>query len=502
MRPAAATTNQTTRDDVIMALAELARRRARREPVFFVENFLMTFDPRPSAPAHHLDFILYDFQKEYVQDLVVAIRTGDDRFIEKSRDMGITWVTLAVLLWFWLFADGFQAILGSRKQDFVDSKTMESLFPKLEYMIRHIKDSSLLPAGFKMTEHRTFLKLVNPANGNAIVGESANPNFSRSGRYTVAMLDELGFWPDAERSWASASESSPCRLAITTPPDKPSFAKGLRFSGRVKVLTYLWRLHPNKDGAWYELQKKKKTESEMLHEIDISWEYSASGRPYPEIDKVGFGQFAYDETLPLYLSLDIGRDAVAIGWWQPVRGSGYLTLIEAYENHNKIVDWYVPFMGGAVNSEFIYSDDDLRLIEQIKYWKKPTCYGDPSGKQWHIESERGAPYTVLQDQYGIYVQSNTKQNDYSSRRDETKRLLVNMRANDTPGTQYWKTCITSAHYPEAKENSQSVNEVVKPVHDWTSHMRTMTEFLAVNYQKPIEPEEYQDEEIFKDGFYY
>lgn len=475
-----------SREDAMNAIAELDRRKARKDPVYFVNHFLKTFDPRPTAPQPHMNFETYVFQDDYIIELVGDIRAGTDIMVEKSRDMGISWVTLAVFLWFWLFEPGFAAHLGSRIENYVDDGTAKSLFWKLEYMLRNIRDPLLLPKGFNMKQHRTFMKLINPENGNEITGEAASSNFSRGGRYTVILLDEGGFWRDFESAWTAAGDSTQCRVLVTTPPNVPSYAKAIRFSGKVKVLTYLWTLHPDKDEAWYKYQTTRRTEEEMLHEIDISWEYSAAGRPYPEIDKVPFGQHKYDPTKPLYLSIDLGRDAVALGWWQPVQNSDWLTLVDAYENRDKIIDWYVPFMGGDIDSKFIYTDKDLEFIESIKYWKKPICYGDPSGKSRHIESER-SPYQVLQQDYHIVVQSNTMDNDYPTRRDETKRLLMHTRVNDTPGTRYWQTCVQSAHYPEKAETSQSTNEVVKPVHDWTSHHRTQTEFFAVNYKPPTPP---------------
>jgi len=466
-------------------LAELDRRKARQDPVFFINKYLKTFDPRPSAPEHHLDFTLYDYQVSYIHELVAAIKSGKDidLLVEKSRDMGISWVTLAVFVWFWLFEAGFAAHLGSRIQDYVDDGTAKSLFWKIEYMLRNIKDTQLLPEGFDTRTHRTFMKLKNPENGNEITGEAASSNFSRGGRYTVVLLDEGGFWRDFESAWTAAGDSTQCRVLVTTPPNVPSYAKAIRFSGKVKVLTYLWRLHPLKDEAWYARQQQRRTEEEMLHEIDISWEYSKSGRPYPEVDDVKFGDFPYNPDLPLYISIDLGRDAVALGYYQPVPNTNWLTLIEAYQNSDKIIDWYVPMLGGDIESKYIYTDDDLAFIEKIRYWRKAIFYGDPSGAQRHVESER-SPYKVLKDDYKIVVQSNTKLNDYISRRDETKRLLMNLRANDTPGVRYWHTCVQSAHYPEKAETSQSTTEVVKPVHDWTSHHRTQTEFFAVNYKKP------------------
>ena len=472
-------------DELKKLLEEADRRRARTDPVFFITRYLYTFDPRPTAIPHDIEFKLYQFQIDYVYDLIAAIRKGEDLLIEKSRDMGISWVTLAVFLWMWLYEPGFQALLGSRKEDFVDGPGMYALMPKLRYMIRKIKDPLLIPAGFDMKKHSPFLTLINPVNGNAITGESANSDFGRAGRYTVTLCDEGGFWRDLKSSWTALGESTLSRILITTPPNKPSYAKAIRFGGLTRVLTFLWRLHPLKDDSWYEYQKTKKTAEEMLHEIDISWEYSKGGRPYPEADNLPFGRHPYDPDLPLYVSIDLGRDAVALGYWQPVRNSNWMTLVDAYENSNKIIDWYVPFFGGDIDSKFTdYSDDDLLFIEKIKYWRKPVFYGDPSGNQQHIESERSA-YTVLREDYGIVVNCNTKMNDYPSRRDETKRLLMNVRVNDTPGTHYWHTCITSAVYPEKSETSQSTTESIKPVHDWTSHHRTQTEFFAVNYKKPV-----------------
>src|SRR3977135_1555923 len=121
-------------------LDEADRRRARVDCVFFIERYLMTFDPRPEAYPHNLDFILYDFQKDYVNGLIKAIREGYDVFDEKSRDMGASWLALAVRLWMWLFEDGYQSLLGSRKEEYVDSGTYKSLFGKLEYFIRNVKD--------------------------------------------------------------------------------------------------------------------------------------------------------------------------------------------------------------------------------------------------------------------------------------------------------------------------------------------------------------------------
>lgn len=473
---------------IAAAVMEKNRRRCRRgmddgtpDYLFFVGNYLKTFDPRPEAFPHDLDFDLYPYQEEHVLEIVEAIRKGYDLFDEKSRDMGISWLVLAVLFAMWLFEPGFQGLLGSRKEDYVDNGTLDSLYGKFDYFIRTIKDPLLLPEGFDQKKHRTYMKLSNPENGNMLKGESANKNFSRGGRYKVVFFDEFGFWPDARNSWTAAGDATKCRLAVTTPPDEPSFAKTVRFSDKIIVKTLHWRLHPKKNQEWYDYEKSRRTEEEVLHELDISWEYSATGRPYPEADKLTFGQYGYDPNVPLYASIDLGLDAIAVGWYQPVANSDWFTLVEAYEANGKVIDWFLPFFGKDIDPRFIYTDKDLEFISLIKYWKPPILYGDPSGNQRHVESGV-SPYTIL-GHNGIPVQVNTKQNDWPARRDAAKKILMRLRVNDTERTRWWNECIRMSHYPKRDvETSQSTTPIAKPVHDWTSHHRTQLEFFAVNYR--------------------
>lgn len=473
--------DSTSKIDLSNLLSEAERRKAKKDCTIFVNEFLKTFDPRPDVIPHDVDFILYDFQESTVQKIVNKIFNGGDLFIEKSRDMGVSWVTLAILLWCWLYVDGFQALVGSRKEDYVDNGQIDSLFGKIDYLIRNIKDRELLPKGFNDDKHRTYMKLVNPENGNTILGESSNKNFSRAGRYTVVFFDELGFWPDARRSWQAAGDATRFRLAVTTPPDEPSFAKTLRFSDKIEVLTLHWKLHPKKDQDWYEYEKSRRNEEEVLHELDISWEYSSVGKPYPEINLIDIGRYDYDNSLPLYISLDIGLDAVAIGWYQPVRNSNIVTLVDSYENYDKIIDWYTPFFGKPISSDHIYTSDDIELINRVKMWQGGIFFGDPSGKQRHVES-RVSPYEILWKDYGIVVQTNDIENNWPTRRDATKRILSHFRINDTPRNRWFIDCVASARYPKRdEETSQSTTPINKPVHDWTSHHRTQLEFFSVNY---------------------
>lgn len=458
------------------AITEEEYLRVANDPVYFLDNYGWTFDPR--VPPYHFPFRLYGFQKDYIRQLQGYVERGENVMTEKSRDMGASWCTLGLLLWYWLFVPGSQILLGSRKEDYVDNGTVDSLFGKLDYLMDR---NPFCPKGYRPPKHRTSLKMVNPMNGNVIKGESANAEFSRSGRYKCVFMDEIAFWETADTAWAAAGESTPCIIATTTPPKKPHFAKALRLSGIVKVITLHWRLHPLKDDAWYANAKATKTAEDLAREVDINWEGSITGRYYPETEHVRVGEFPYVPTWPLWVSHDPGHfpDPHAIGWFQINPENGRFRLIESMERTNKRIAWYAPFFGLQINSEMAYNDEDLRLIGVTKEWKKGIHVGDPAGKIRNEETGRSV-YTALSQDYDIQVNTNDKMNEHYDRRTAAAHILMRLDVNETPNNRYWLECMRNSRLPEVPVGSQRTTENDKPIHDWTSHLRSMTEYFAVN----------------------
>jgi len=60
----------------------------------------------------------------------------------------------------------------------------------------------------------------------------------------------------------------------------------------------------------------------------------------------------------------------------------------------------------------------------------------------------------------------------------------------------------SYRYPQRQETSQATSANLKPIHDWSSHLATMTEYFAVNKPKDeIPPIKYDRVETSDDlGF--
>ena len=460
---------------------------ASRDPVVFIDRFAYTYDPK--HPPYHLPFNLFPFQVDLLHQVRHAIEQGYDVFVDKTREMGATYTILDLLWWFWRYVPGSNFLLGSRKEDYVDntgsaevSNKEESLFGKLDYTMRHLP-SFMLPAGFEWKRHFTYMSLLNPENGNVIGGESSNPNFSRGSRRTAILMDEFAFWDNDSAAWGATADTTRCRIVLTTPGNRPSKAKRLRFGKdgeQIKVISLPYYLDPRKTPEWLENERKRRSNEDFAREIMINWETSVTGRVYTEIDQAKIGAFPYNPRWPLYLSWDFGLDGVAMQWWQTNLDTGRPRLVDAFEENNKPIQWYYPLTGLSIDSTFQYTDEDLAAINRVKDFKRATHFGDPDVSKRSLLT--GTSTRQALDAVGIYVQTRPQANDFVSRRETTKVMLqTGIEVNDTPGTQYWLEAMRAARYPQRQETSQATTAVTLPIHDWTSHHRTSTEYFAVNY---------------------
>lgn len=445
--------------------------------IFFIENFGWTFNPKMSLK--HFPFILFECQKRAIREIVEHIDNGRDIFVEKSREMGVSWLVFCyIALWYWLFREGANGLLGSYKEKLVDDRTIDSLFGKIDYAIANLPEW-MMPNGFSPKKHRTKLKLANPENGNVITGDTMNPNFGRGSRKTFIMFDELAFWDYAKDAWESAGDATNCRIANSTPNGYDYYAM-LRDSG-IDILTLHWREHPLKDQDWYAYECKRRTEEEIAQELDISYSKSKVGRVYQEWNdtNVIIGKFEYDENLPLYVSWDFGKtDDTAIIWCQPSREG--LRIIDVYRNTGKNIDFYIPFVTGMIYGDinYEYKAEEIDIITARKNWKKATHYGDPAGR-FQNQVTDDSIISILRH-YGIVINFKDKWKEFKIRKHEAKMLIMNrILLNDSGRARYFNLCMIQASYPIVKVNGVGEVRSESPKHDSTSHYRSSFEYLAI-----------------------
>ena len=477
------------------------------DPIFFINNFCWTLDPRLSNP--HLPFILYPRQVELVKQLDAYLERSQKGeqialFIDKPRDVGATFTVMTWILHKFLFTE-FSARVGSRKEDYVDKKgDTDTLFYKLDYQLNKLP--AWLTQGYNPMEHRAAMILKHPNNSNVISGESANPNFGRGGRRSVILFDEIGFWDWARSSWESAGSSTNFRIAMTTPPEtgRDSFSYKLASGrkGKVYRFDFDWDDVKGRDKKWLEMARENKSDEEFAREVMKSYDGSTEGKVYARDMKFAkLSDVDYDPKLPLFVSWDFGLDAVAMIFYQRDNATRKLKVIDYYQNSNQDIEFYPPFLGYPIKSTYEYNDYDLEVIERHKSWRRDIIhYGDPSVKQRHLSSGKSTR-DILQEKYQIYIQSK----DWAGRkwtdlRDITRQSFRRMEINE-------KRCemliyaLRNARYPKKKEGSQAVNEPLRPIHDGTSHARSAWEYACdneeENYFMDTREEEEEDENFDK-----
>ena len=243
----------------------------------FIEDWLVTYDPRLAARGlpTTVPLILFDRQIEYIERLEENYATGTDMQVGKSRDMGVSVVSLAWLTYKWLFEEGFKASVGSRKEDLVDKiGDTDSLLEKVRIYLRYLP-VELLPYGYKERSHARRLNIVNPVTGAAITGEGGD-NIGRGGRSAVYLVDEAAFLERPDKIEAALSQNTNMRLDVSTPngPAGP-FADKWFNNELVDAFPFHWTQDPRKDREWYEKEKLRIRDPKTIaQELDLDFHTS------------------------------------------------------------------------------------------------------------------------------------------------------------------------------------------------------------------------------------
>lgn len=244
-------------------------------PVAFIMDFGCTFDPRMAeiGKPTMVPFLLFPRQAEFIEWLVAHWRGRSDGLVEKSRDMGVSWLCCAFAVWMWRFHPGTVVGFGSRKEEYVDKLgDPKSLFWKVRAFIG-LLPRELRPYGYDEKQHAPHMRIINPENGAAIVGE-AGDNIGRGNRTSIYFKDESAFYEHAESIDASLSQTSNCKIDVSTPngPGNPFYRK--RHGGKIDVFTFDWRQDVRKDEEWYKRQCDILDPVVVAQEIDRNYEGS------------------------------------------------------------------------------------------------------------------------------------------------------------------------------------------------------------------------------------
>lgn len=261
----------------------------REDILFFVNVFVWQFNPNAIGDFSTQcgPFVTAGFQDEAVKTILDCIHRRKDLVIEKSREMGASWLCLIVMLWFWLFHPYMKFLCVSRNADAVDdSDDSDSLFWKLDYILR------LLPDWMVPRHNRRVMAFNNLDNGSQITGQASTGKLGVGGRATAIFIDEYSQiredWEVLERT----SDTSGCRIFNGTHKGTNTAFFELTVKANssphlIKKLVMHWTSHPDKARGMYRFDR----ETQRVEYAEGNYDYprdftpvtdgSPTGGPFP-----------------------------------------------------------------------------------------------------------------------------------------------------------------------------------------------------------------------------
>lgn len=255
----------------------------KNNPIDWINDWVTTYDPR-KIPAY-VPMVLFQRQKEFIQFLVECWKDKQAGLVEKSRDVGASWLCCGFAVWLMIFQPGSSAGFGSRIEEDVDTiGDPDSLFEKMRIIIKNLP-KFMLPSRVDTSS----LKIINADTGANITGGGGD-NIGRGGRSSIFFKDESAHYDHAEKIEAALSENSDVQIDISTVNGSGNVFYRKRMAGliwkpgeilprgKTRVFVFDWRDNPMKDQAWYDEKRAQWEGNGMLHVFaqEVDRDYSAS----------------------------------------------------------------------------------------------------------------------------------------------------------------------------------------------------------------------------------
>lgn len=261
--------------------------------LFWINGFVWQYNPNAigTASVEVGPFITWGFQDEAIlgapgrPGIIPAIEKRYDLLIEKSREMGASWLCLLVILWHILFHPWKKFLLISRNELAVDKPDdPDALMWKLDFVVEHLP--GWMTAG---RVRRRKLVVKNPLLNSAVTGASSTGESGVGGRGTGMFIDEFSRIKEDFALLQGTHDHTRCRIFNGT-----HLGLGTAFyelSQRVDMhkLILHWSQHPDKRRGLYKFDHS----ANRLKILDTSYDFppdyqfvtdgTPTGGPYPGV---------------------------------------------------------------------------------------------------------------------------------------------------------------------------------------------------------------------------
>jgi hypothetical protein len=244
-------------------------------PIQFIIDWGVTFDPRNIARGmpSMIPFVPFPRQIDWCEWVLERWKSGERGLSDKSRGSGVSWLAVSLGCTLSNFRRGFTAGYGSRKKEYVDhSGDPKCLFWKARVFMENVPQ--IFTYGWDRNKHALDMRILYPHTGSAQTGECGD-GIGRGDRTSIYFVDEAAFLEHPEDAESSLSDTTDCRIDISTPNGPANaFAERRQALPPRQVFSFHWRDDPRRDEKWYAKKKLELPRTIIAREYDIN--YAAS----------------------------------------------------------------------------------------------------------------------------------------------------------------------------------------------------------------------------------
>ncbi len=282
-----------------------------KDPVYFIDNYA-----RISHPIDGLiPFKTYPYQADLLQDF------NDYRFnvILKARQLGISTIAAAYVVWLMLFHRDKNILVMATK-----FKTASNLVKKVKAIMKNLPEWIVIAE--ISIDNRSSFEL---ANGSQIQAASTSGDAGRSEALSLLVIDEAAHVENLDELWAGLypTISTGGRvIALSTPNGvgnwfHKTYMEAAEGSNDFHPINLSWDVHPDRDQQWFEKETRNMSRREIAQELECNFNTSGESVIHPD-------DIAWIESIVCEPKYRTGFDRNLWIWEQYQAGCTYLLVAD------------------------------------------------------------------------------------------------------------------------------------------------------------------------------
>lgn len=260
----------------------------RRDIIFFINVFVWQYNSKKKGDDAHLataPFITWECQEEILLDrpettgkpgILWCYENDRTAVVQKSREMGATWIFLILQVWLAIFHEGTQSLNISRNEKMVDSKSPDSLFWKIRFIHQWLPKWMI---GEALVEEKMHFEY--PLTGSFITGEPSTGAAGVGGRAGVAFIDEFPRIKEDTAVRQGTASTAEARFFNGTHLGTGTEFFKLTITPEIIQIFLHWSQHPEKRrGAYRWNAAENKVEIlDKSYEYPPDYQFDTTGKP-------------------------------------------------------------------------------------------------------------------------------------------------------------------------------------------------------------------------------